>query len=199
VHYNWEAQPLPYWHYNPQLCNLLTMIQLQTFTLQFQKFFISDSEGNPPPIYPTPAQSPVPLPMKPNKEKYMTALAKINDKLDVLQKSMKPVDEDDGGVEIHDSIASLPLKSIEELEDYEKLLKNDGNLRKLVGSFKYFFFHLSIENLNMYIRNSFQEKFVSERGIRRILKPTTFNEHGGLFLRIPFQRISTGWEEETKG
>jgi hypothetical protein len=139
VHYNWEAQPLPYWHYNPQLCNLLTMIQLQTFTLQFQKFFISDSEGNPPPIYPTPAQSPVPLPMKPNKEKYMTALAKINDKLDVLQKSMKPVDEDDGGVEIHDGIASLPLKSIEELEDYEKLLKNDGNLRKLVGSFKYFF------------------------------------------------------------
>jgi hypothetical protein len=151
VHYNWEAQPLPYWHYNPQLCNLLTMIQLQTFTLQFQNFFISDSEGNPPPIYPTPAQSPVPLPMKPNKEKYMTALAKINDKLDVLQKSMKPVDEDDGGVEIHDGIASLPLKSIEELEDYEKLLKNDGNLRKLVGSFKYIFFHLSLKNLDMYI------------------------------------------------
>lgn len=176
------------------------MIQLQTFTLQFQKFFISDSEGNTPPIYPTPAQSPVPLPMKPNKEKYMTALAKINDKLEVLQKSMKPVDEDDGGVEIHDGIASLPLKSIEELEDYEKLLKNDGNPRKLVGSFKYFFFHLSIKNLDMYIRNSYQEKFAFwEKGIRRILKPTTFNGHGGLYLRIPFQRISTGWEEETKG
>jgi hypothetical protein len=35
--------------------------------------------------------------MKPNEEKYITALAKINEKLDVLQKSMKPVSDDDGG------------------------------------------------------------------------------------------------------
>lgn len=97
-----------------------------------KKFLILDSEGNPPPIYPTPAQSPVPQPMKPNKKKFITALAKINEKLEVMQKSLKPVSDDEAGVEIPDGIASLPLKSIAELEAYEILLKNDGNLRKLV-------------------------------------------------------------------
>lgn len=83
-------------------------------------------------IYPTPAQSPVPRPIKKNQEQYITALAKINEKLGLIEKSMKPVSDDDGGVEIHDGIATLPLKSIAELEAYEIQLKKDENLRKLV-------------------------------------------------------------------
>jgi|688.fasta_scaffold1548490_1 hypothetical protein len=62
---------------------------------------------------------------------------------------MKPVSDDDGGVELHYVIASLPLnKRIAELEAYEILLKNGGNLRKLVESYEYYL-HLSMQNLVM--------------------------------------------------
>ena len=67
----------------------------------------------------------------------------------MMHKAIKPVSDDDGGVETHDGIASLPLKSIAELEPFEILLKNDGNLWKLVESDNYFL-HLSMQNQSVH-------------------------------------------------
>ncbi len=56
---------------------------------------------------------------------------KINEKLSLIDKKINPVDE--CNEEIDEGIASLPLKNLEELEAFEKMLKKDENLKKLVS------------------------------------------------------------------
>lgn len=63
------------------------------------------------------------------KEYFISALAKINDKLNVIEKSIKPVSEEEAA-EIPEDIDSLPLTSLEQLHSFEKVLKIDKNILK---------------------------------------------------------------------
>ncbi|KZS09149.1 Uncharacterized protein APZ42_026643 [Daphnia magna] len=66
-------------------------------------------------------------------EYFISALAKINDKLNVIEKSIKPV-SDDEAAEIQEDIDSLPLTSLEQLHSFEKVLTTDKNIfKKLVS------------------------------------------------------------------
>ncbi|XP_045024855.1 uncharacterized protein LOC123469707 isoform X3 [Daphnia magna] len=66
-------------------------------------------------------------------EHFISALAKINDKLNVTEKSIKPV-SDDEAAEIQEDIDSLPLKSLEQLHSFEKVLTTDKNIYKKLVS-----------------------------------------------------------------
>ncbi|XP_045034721.1 uncharacterized protein LOC116935087 isoform X2 [Daphnia magna] len=66
-------------------------------------------------------------------EDFISALAKINDKLNVIEKSIKPV-SDDEAAEIQEDIDSLPLKSLEQLHSFEKVLTTDKNIYKKLVS-----------------------------------------------------------------
>lgn len=69
-------------------------------------------------------------------EHFISALAKINDKLNVIEKSIKPV-SDDETAEIPEDLDSLPLTSLEQLHAFEKVLKTDKNIyKKLVRIIK---------------------------------------------------------------
>jgi hypothetical protein len=59
----------------------------------------------------------------------MSALAKINDKLSVIEKSMKPISEEESS-DIGDEFKALPLKTFEEFHSFQKQIKKDAVIYK---------------------------------------------------------------------
>lgn len=65
---------------------------------------------------------------------FMSALAKINDKLSVIEKSMKPISDDESS-DIGDEFNALPLKTFEDFHSFEKKIKKDAVMYKKLVSF----------------------------------------------------------------
>ncbi|XP_057366135.1 uncharacterized protein LOC130686996 [Daphnia carinata] len=152
-HYNWGMQQ-PYWNYNSHLMNssYQTPSTVPEFPSQQNIGAITsyrpneshhlqlhaESSSGPSTsrdsssYYATDSPSSLPIPKKVNhdKEKYFSDLAKINEMLSMIDKKINPVDE--WIEEIDEGIASLPLKNLV-LEAFEKILKKDENLKKLVS------------------------------------------------------------------
>ncbi|KZR97852.1 Uncharacterized protein APZ42_007046, partial [Daphnia magna] len=63
----------------------------------------------------------------PKKEMFMSALAKINDKLSVIEKSMKPISDEESS-DIVDEFNALPLKTFEDFDSLEKNMKKDEEM-----------------------------------------------------------------------
>jgi hypothetical protein len=62
----------------------------------------------------------------------LSALVKINEKLNVIGKTIKPV-SDNEAEELDENMDCLPLTSLEQLHSFEKVLKQDKNIyNKLV-------------------------------------------------------------------
>lgn len=64
----------------------------------------------------------------------MSALAKINDKLSVIEKSMKPISDEESS-EIVDEFNALPLKTFADFDSFEKNVKKDAVMYKKLVSF----------------------------------------------------------------
>lgn len=63
---------------------------------------------------------------------FLSALVKINEKLNVIEKTIKPV-SDNEAEELDENLDCLPLTSLEQLHSFEKVLKQDKNIyNKLV-------------------------------------------------------------------
>ncbi|KZS10008.1 Uncharacterized protein APZ42_025612 [Daphnia magna] len=152
-HYNWGMQQ-PYWNYNSHLMNssyptpstvpefpsqqnigaITSYRPKESHHLQLHAGSSSgtSTSRDSSSYYATDSPSSLPIPKKVNhdKEKYFSDLAKFNEKLSMIDKKINPVDE--CIEEIDEGIASLPLKNLEELEAFEKILKKDENLKKLI-------------------------------------------------------------------
>ncbi|KAK4027244.1 hypothetical protein OUZ56_016256 [Daphnia magna] len=92
-------------------------------------------------------------------EHFISALAKINDKLNVIEKSIKPV-SDDEAADIQEDIDSLPLKSLEQLHSFEKVLTTDKNIyKKLVSRIRLLGKKNSKNSESYYVRRAWNTVF----------------------------------------
>ncbi|EFX76883.1 hypothetical protein DAPPUDRAFT_248527 [Daphnia pulex] len=64
---------------------------------------------------------------------FMLALAKINDKLSVIEKSLKPISDEESS-DICDEFNALPLQTFEDSHSFEKKIKKDAVMYKKLVS-----------------------------------------------------------------
>jgi hypothetical protein len=64
----------------------------------------------------------------------MSALAKINDKLSVIEKSLKPISDEESS-DIGDGFNALPLQTFEDFHSFENKIKKDAVMYKKLVSF----------------------------------------------------------------
>jgi hypothetical protein len=64
---------------------------------------------------------------------FVSALAKINDKLSVIEKSIKPISDEESS-DIIDYLNAFPLKNFVDFRYFEKIIRKDANIfKKLVS------------------------------------------------------------------